>query len=666
MFGGIMEIKKRIEDLKVEIRQHEHYYYNLDNPIISDSEYDALMQELIKLEQAYPDLITSDSPTQRVGGGVLDKFTTYTHRDSLLSLDNAFSLADLRDFERRISQVVTNPTYVVELKIDGVSISLVYENGLLVTAATRGDGNVGEDVTLNVKTIKNIPLKLEKNIPQLEVRGEIYMPKTEFVRLNKAKEAQGEKTFANPRNAAAGSLRQLDSGITAKRQLAAFVYDLLYVDGLVLSDQVETLSHFRDLGLPVNDKWVFCSSIEEVYDYCLKYQELRHDLPYEIDGVVVKLSPFAYRNELGATAKSPRWAVAYKFPAEEKETQLVGVALNVGRTGIIAPTAILSPVSLAGTTVSRASLHNFDLIKEKDIRKGDKVLIHKAGDIIPEIIKAVAEKRIGIEEVISPPTHCPACGSQAVRLDGEVAIRCENINCPARLKESLIFFASRTAMDIDGLGPRIIDQLVEAELVKGIEDIYALTEEKLLTLERMGEKSANNLLNAIAASKKRPLNRLITALGIRHIGAKAAQLLTEEIAHIDKFTQVTEEDLISIPEIGEKMAESVVKFFAEPRNIETIEKLKTYGVNVSQPKKSQVEAILQGQTFVLTGSLESFTRTTASEIIESLGGRVASSVSKKTDYVVVGDKPGSKADRAQELGITLLNEKEFIDLIDNA
>ncbi|HZJ84914.1 MAG TPA: NAD-dependent DNA ligase LigA [Syntrophomonadaceae bacterium] len=658
-----MEVKKRIEDLKTEIKKHEHYYYNLDNPIISDSDYDILMQELLKLEKAYPDLVTVDSPTQRVGGGILAKFTTYTHRSTLLSLDNAFSLADLRDFERRIKKVVPNPSYVVELKIDGVSISLIYENGILVKAATRGDGNVGEDVTQNVKTIKNIPLELGRAIPRLEMRGEIFMPKMEFVRLNKVNEEQGEKVFANPRNAAAGSLRQLNTAITAKRQLSAFVYDLLYIEGPSLANQAESLNYLRDLGLPVDDKWKVCADIAEAYEYCLHYQEIRYDLPYEIDGIVVKLNPFAYRDELGQTAKSPRWAIAYKFPAEEKETQLLDVELNVGRTGVIAPTAILKPVSLAGTTVSRASLHNFDLIKEKDIRKLDVVLLHKAGDIIPEVIKVLAAKRVGVEEEILPPTHCPACGSKAVRLEDEVAIRCENINCPAQLVESLVFFASRTAMDIEGLGPKMVAQLVTAGLVKKIEDLYAITEENLLSLERVGEKSANNLLHAITASKSRPLNRLITALGIRHIGAKAAHTLAEEIRHIDEFRTVTAEELITIPDIGDKMAESVVKFFAEPRNIETIEQLKAYGVNVSQAKKEDKPAPLTGLTFVITGTLDNFTRGEAGGRIEALGGKVTTSVSKKTDYVLVGDKPGSKRDRAIELGIAILDEAEFVELL---
>ncbi|NLB88247.1 MAG: NAD-dependent DNA ligase LigA, partial [Syntrophomonadaceae bacterium] len=472
--------------------------------------------------------------------------------------------------------------------------------------------------------------------------------------------------FANPRNAAAGSLRQLDPNITAKRKLSAFIYDVLYIEGHSISNQEEALKFLQEQDLPINKEWRFCSNIEEVYDFCLEYQASRHDLPYEIDGVVIKLNPFSYRHELGQTAKSPRWAIAYKFPAEEKETKLESIEINVGRTGIIAPTAILTPVSLAGTIVSRASLHNFDLIKEKDIRIGDTVLVHKAGDIIPEIIKPVIEKRTGEEKEIIPPTNCPACNSVAVRLDDEVAIRCENINCPARLKESLIFFASKTAMDIEGMGPAVVEQLVETGLVNRIDDLYLLSHEQLVKLERMGEKSAANLINAITASKSRPLHRLITALGIRHIGAKTARLLTEEIDHIDKFREVTEEQLKNIPEIGEKMAQSIVQFFAEPRNIETIERLKKYGVNVLEHRKEKVSSLLANKTFVITGTLEKYTRPEATEIIQSLGGKVSSSVSKKTDYVVVGEDPGSKYDKAIQLGVTVLNEGEFLELIEKA
>ncbi|HZK43515.1 MAG TPA: NAD-dependent DNA ligase LigA [Syntrophomonadaceae bacterium] len=659
-----MEVKRRIDLLLEEIKQHEYNYFVLDSPIISDHDYDLLIKELNELEQKHPDLISSDSPTQRVGGKAADKLKDYKHRTMLLSLDNAFSLTDLREFDRRVSKVVANPTYVVELKIDGVAISLIYENGLLVMAATRGDGSTGEDVTLNVKTIKDIPLELKTKLPSLEVRGEIYMPKGEFVRLNQEKEEQGEKTFANPRNAAAGSLRQLDAHITAKRSLSAFVYDLIYIEGHQLSDQQEALAYLQGQNMPVNEGWRLCNNIEEVYQYCLESEKNRHDLPYEIDGVVVKLNQFNHRNELGETAKSPRWAIAYKFLAEEKETRLEGIEINVGRTGVIAPTALLKPVSLAGTTVSRASLHNFDLVRDKDIRLGDTVLVHKAGDIIPEIIKPLIEKRTGNEKEILPPINCPVCNSLAIRLDEEVAIRCENINCPARLKESLIFFASRPAMDIDGLGPAVIEQLVENGLVKRIEDLYVLAHEQLLELPRIGNKSATNLINAINVSKERPLHRLITALGIRHIGARTARILTAELDHIDSFKGVTEDELIKIPEIGDKMAESIVKFFAESRNIETIECLKKHRVNMKEPRIEGYSSLLNNKTFVITGTLTKLTRTEATELVESLGAKVSSSVSKKTNYVVVGENPGSKYERAVQLGVTILNEGDFLKLIE--
>ena len=656
-------VSERMNELRQELRKHEYHYYVLDDPLVSDAEYDQLMQELRQIENMHPELITPDSPTQRVGGQATEKFKPVIHRRPLLSLDNAFSLADLQEFHRRINRVVAAFSYMAELKIDGVSIVLIYQDGLLVNAATRGDGLVGEDVTNNIKTIRSIPLRLRDNLSRLEVRGEIYMPKQEFLRLNQEKEEKGEKVFANPRNAAAGSIRQLDPGITASRALAAFIYDIIHIEGQEINNQQETLDFLKQQGFPVNPEARYCDNIEAVYAYSQEYQERRHDLPYEIDGVVIKLNPFAERETLGQTAKSPRWAIAYKFPAEEKETRLLAVEINVGRTGIIAPTAILEPVALAGTTVSRASLHNFDLLREKDIRVGDMVLVHKAGDIIPEIIKPIVEKRQGREPEIEPPASCPACGSQVVRFQGEVAYRCENINCPARLKESLIFFASRSAMDIDGLGPAVIDQLVEKKLVEKVDDLYYLQEEDITSLDRMGAKSASNLIRAIADSKARPLYRLVTALGIRHIGSKTARQLTAHIHDIDEFSEVSEEQLMSIPEIGPKMAESIVKFFREPRNQATIARLKAVGANTVEAESSGGLKPLAEKTFVLTGTLESLTRNEASEKIEALGGKVSSSVSKKTDYVVAGFEPGSKYDKAIQLGVTILTEEEFRNML---
>ena len=654
----------QISRLRQEIQNYDYHYYVMDEPLISDNAYDQLMQELIHLEKSYPELITPDSPTQRVGGKPLPKFNSIQHRQPLLSLENAFNESDLQEFHRRVARIAASADYITELKIDGVSVALVYENGILINAATRGDGLTGEDITANIRTIKKIPLRLRQPIPRLEVRGEVYMPKAEFVRLNQEKEEKGERIFANPRNAAAGSLRQLNAAITASRALSAFIYDILYIEDTTINTQQEALDFLREQGFPVNREARFCAEIDEILAYCHEYNELRHQLPYEIDGVVIKLNQFADRDKLGFTAKSPRWAIAYKFPAEEKETRLLDVAVNVGRTGIIAPTAILEPVSLAGTTVSRASLHNFDLVRDKDIRIGDIVLMHKAGDIIPEVIKSIPEKRTGNEQIIAPPVNCPSCNSTVIRPDGEVAYRCENINCPARLKESLVFFASRTAMDIDGLGPAIIDQLVEKGLVTKIEDLYRLTVEQVQTLERSGEKSAANLIKAINDSKKRPLSRLITALGIRHVGAKTARILTAQLTSIEDFLSVQEDYLTTIPEVGAKMAESIVSFFAQPRNHETIDGLIAAGVNTAEERTVEGEKPLTGKTLVLTGTLSTLTRQEAGEKIETLGGKVSSSVSKKTDYVVVGEEPGSKYDKAVELGITILNEKEFLKLIE--
>ncbi len=654
-----------IEKLRDELRMHEYRYYVLDDPLISDAEYDRLMRELQNLEDAHPELLTSDSPTQRVGGQVLGKFSSIAHRIPLLSLENAFSYKDLRDFDRRLKKELDEVSYMAELKIDGVSIALVYEDGILINAATRGDGLLGEDVTVNIKTIKTIPLKLRFPVPRLEVRGEVYMPKKEFLRINTEKEEKGEKTFANPRNAAAGSLRQLNPRVTAERFLASFIYDILYIEGRQVLSQEEALQTLKDFGFKVNPYARHCEAMDEVFELMGELAEERHNLPYEIDGVVVKLNPYAGRSLMGQTAKSPRWAIAYKFPAEAKETRLLDVAMNVGRTGVIAPTAILEPVFIAGTTVSRASMHNFDLLGEKDIRIGDRVLIHKAGDIIPEIIKSLPEQRSGEEKIIRPPEKCPACGRGVVRLDGEVAYRCENINCPARLKESLIFFASRGAMDIDGMGPAIIEQLVNSGLVNKVADLYNLDMEDLLTLDRMGSKSAQNLLRAIEDSKKRPLHRFITALGIRHIGARSARILTQQLADINEYFQVSEEELAQIPEIGPIMADSIVKFFAEPRNQETIALLQQKGINMTEGKPIQGELLLANKTFVLTGTLQSMTRSQASEAIQDLGGKTSSSVSKNTDYLVAGEFPGSKYDKALQLGVKILDETQFRYLLPN-
>lgn len=659
-------VEQRIEELREEIRRHDYYYYVLDSPVISDHEYDALMNELKALERENPHLITPDSPTQRVGGEPLAAFAPVHHRVPLLSLDNAFSPQELAEFHRRISEKVPEQeiSYVCELKIDGVSTALVYENGILIRAATRGDGTVGEDVTANVRTIKSIPLRLRTSLPVLEVRGEIYIPKQEFVRLNQEREEKGEKTFANPRNSAAGSLRQLDPRITASRPLRAFIYDVLYIEGAVLNTQAEVLEFLKEQGFPVNPHWSEVSDIKGVWSYCEEWEHKRHELDYETDGVVVKLNPLRFREELGATAKSPRWAIAFKFPAEEKETELLDIELNVGRTGVITPTAVMRPVFLAGSTVSRASLHNFDLIEEKDIRIGDRVLIHKAGDVIPEVIRSLPEKRTGNERIVERPKSCPVCGAAAVRYEGEVAYRCDNINCPARLKESLIYFASREAMDIEGLGPSLVEQLVESGLVSSIPDLYRLTLEDLIPLERMGKKKAQNLLKALEESKKRPLSRLINAMGIRFVGGKTARILARHYPDLDLLAAASEEELQNIPEVGIKIAQSLVAFFKEPANQETLKKLKEYGLNTREDVATPPgEGSLSGKTFVLTGTLNTLTRQQATELIEKNGGRVASSVSRSTDYVVVGAEPGSKLDKARTLGIPTLSEDEFLQML---
>ncbi len=662
----IEELRKRAEKLRDEIRKHDYHYYVLDQPLISDAEYDRLVRELEEIERSYPELVTPDSPTQRVGGQVLKGFAVVRHRVPLLSLDNAFSQGELEAFDRRIKEKLGKEAvdYVCELKIDGVSVALVYQDGVLVSGATRGDGMVGEDVTQNVRTIRSLPLRLNRQIRRLEVRGEVYMPKEAFARLNREREERGEKNFANPRNAAAGSLRQLDPKVTAGRTLSIFVYDILYIEGEEVPSQLQTLEFLAEIGLPVDKNYRWCSSINEVISFCEEWQEKRHDLPYEIDGVVVKLNSIPARGFLGTTAKSPRWAIAYKFPAEEKETRIISIELNVGRTGVITPTAVMEPVSLAGTTVSRASLHNYDYIREKDIRIGDRVIVHKAGDIIPEVLRSLPERRTGEEIEFKMPETCPACGSKVVRFSGEVAYRCDNINCPARLKESLVFFASREAMDIEGLGPALVEQLVDRGMVRNVADLYYLTEEQLAGLERMGPKSARNLIKALEESKKRPLHRLLNALGIRYVGSKTARLLAERFRDIEQFADISPEELMSVPEVGEKIAESVIAFFAEPRNWETIRKLKDAGVNTVEGESSKgKDERFAGKTFVLTGALDSMTRSEAAKAIEERGGKVTSSVSGKTDYVVVGRDPGSKYDKAVALGVTILDENEFLDML---
>ncbi|MEL7565607.1 MAG: NAD-dependent DNA ligase LigA [Dehalobacterium sp.] len=658
------EASKRVEQLKKEIIVHNRAYYELDRPQISDAEYDGLMRELVKLETDYPELAAPDSPSQRVGGKPAVGFQTVRHREPLLSLGNAFKAEDLTAFHNRVVQAVgENVEYVVELKIDGLTVALSYENGLLVSGATRGDGEVGEDITQNLKTIVTVPLSLPESIPYLVVRGEAFMPKKAFLKLNEEREEAGETTFANPRNAAAGSLRQLDPKIAASRQLQVFTYDLVYFEGKEIKTHKEVLEYLADLGFLVNKERFVSHSIQEIISYIEQWTEKRHELPYEIDGMVIKVNGLSQRRELGATSKAPRWAIAYKFPAEQAETKVKDIMIRVGRTGVLTPTALLEPVRLAGSTVSRATLHNEDNIKDKDIKIGDTVLVHKAGDIIPEVISVIKERRTGRERPFVMPERCPECGSQVVRLSEEAAFRCTGGACPAQLRESLIHFVSRDAMDIDGLGPAVVSQLLEAGLVQDVADLYYLTKDQLVKLDRLGEKSAQNLLNAIEKSKNNSLGQLIFALGIRFVGARTGKLLAEHLGSLDELQVASEEHLINIPEIGQKMAESITAYFNQEQNIRIIEKLKAAGVNMLAKETSR-KGGLTGKTFVITGTLPTLSRKEAQNLIEENGGKVSGSVSKKTDYVVVGEDPGSKYDKALSLNITILTEEELIGLLD--
>ncbi|WP_078060401.1 NAD-dependent DNA ligase LigA [Desulfotomaculum copahuensis] len=669
MDTGLEKARARAEELRREIEHHDYRYYVLDDPEISDARYDALMRELTALEKEYPQLITPASPTRRVGGQPREGFAPVRHRTPLLSLANAFDEGELFDFDRRVRQALSGETveYVVELKIDGLAVALRYENSRFVQGATRGDGETGEEITPNLKTVRAMPLRLRRTVPVLEVRGEVYMPKRSFARLNEAREEAGEPLFANPRNAAAGSLRQLDPAVTAARQLSLFVYGVGEAGGLDLQSHSQTLDVLAELGFPVNRERRLFADMEGIIDYCRRWQQARFDLAYAIDGLVIKVNSLEQQARLGATMKSPRWAIAYKFPAEQAKSRVLGIMLRVGRTGVLTPTAILEPVHLAGTTVSRATLHNEDIIRERDIRIGDAVLVQKAGDIIPEVVAAVPEDRTGKEEPFVMPSVCPACGAAVVRPPGEAATRCTNLACPARRREGLIHFVSRHAMDIGGLGPAVLGQLLAAGLVRDPADLYTLRHEDLAALERLGDKSAANLLQAIAKSKANPLHRLIFALGIRHVGERAARILAGHFGSLDRLTRATREELQAIPEIGPAIADSVVNFFAGEQNRRVLEKLAAAGVNMRQEAEAPAGGRpLAGKVFVLTGTLAGFTRQQAQELIEGLGGRVASSVSKKTSYVVAGEDPGGKYDRALALGVPVMREDQFTALVAGA
>jgi len=663
------EAKKRIEELTELIIKYDKAYFVDDNPLVPDAVYDQLFRELVELEAKYPEFVLEHSPTKRVGSEPVDAFRKVEHEVPMLSLGNAFQEQELLDFHRRVTQAIGNDVeYICELKIDGLAVSLTYEDGKLVRGATRGDGSVGEDITSNLKTIRSIPLMIEET-GKLEVRGEAYMPKRSFEQLNEERKEKGEQLFANPRNAAAGSLRQLDPRIAAKRHLDMFAYGY----GVWQIPEVGThsgrLEKLQKLGFKINPHWEICRSIDEVIAFVKKWTEQRSSLPYDIDGIVVKVNDIKQQEQLGFTARTPRWAIAYKFPAQEAVTTLIDIELSVGRTGVVTPTAILEPVFVDGSTVSRATLHNEDHIRALDIRIGDRVIIKKAGDIIPQVVRVLFEERKEGLEPYRMPDHCPACNSKLVHLDDEVALRCINPDCPAQLKEGIIHFVSREAMNIEGLGEKIIEQLFDAGLIKSIADLYRLKKEDLLPLERMGEKSVQNLLKAIEASKQNSLEKLIFGLGIRHIGEKAASLLAKNFKTMDALKNATFDELVAIDEIGEKMAESVVKFFKEEKVVQLIEQLERLGINMTylkdEPEGQSIaaQAVFANKTVVLTGKLEHFTRNEAKAIIEANGGKVTGSVSKNTDLVIAGEKAGSKLKQAEKLNIPVWDEEKFIEVI---
>ena len=646
-------MNKRMNELVALLNRYATEYYTSDNPSVSDSEYDRLYRELVELEAAYPDQVLADSPTHRVGGKVLDGFEKYSHQYPLYSLQDAFSREELEAFDARVRKELPHPTYICELKIDGLSISLTYEKGILVAGATRGDGSIGENITENLKRVKDIPLTLPEKL-DITVRGECYMPRASFDLVNQARQENGEPEFANPRNAAAGTLRQLDTAVVAKRNLATFLYQ--EASPSTRDSQEKVLKHLEQLGFVVNPKRTLAESMDEIWNFIQEVGQEREQLPYDIDGVVIKVNDLAGQEELGFTVKAPKWAVAYKFPAEEKEAQLLSVDWTVGRTGVVTPTANLTPVQLAGTTVSRATLHNVDYIAEKDIRKDDTVIVYKAGDIIPAVLRVVESKRVS-EENLDIPTNCPSCDSQLLHFEDEVALRCINPRCPAQIMEGLIHFASRDAMNITGLGPSIVEKLFAANLVKDVADIYRLKEDDFLLLEGVKEKSASKLYQAIQASKENSAEKLLFGLGIRHVGSKASQLLLQHFHTIENLAQADPEEVASIESLGGVIAQSLQTYFATEGSKILLDELKEAGVNLAYKGQTVVaDAALSGLTVVLTGKLERLTRSEAKSKLESLGAKVTGSVSKKTDIVVAGADAGSKLQKAQELGIEVRDE----------
>ncbi|MFC7062518.1 NAD-dependent DNA ligase LigA [Halobacillus seohaensis] len=657
------EAQKRLQSLREEVNRYNYEYHTLDQPSVSDYEYDKKMRELLDIEEEFPELVTVDSPSQRVGGDPLSSFQKVRHNVPLLSLGNAFDDQELRDFDRRVREGTGEEvTYVCELKIDGLAVSLTYEDGVLVRGATRGDGTVGEDITTNLRTIRSIPLRLDS--PEtIEVRGEAFMPKKSFLKMNEVREENDEEPFANPRNAAAGSLRQLDPKIAAKRNLDIFLYGVGEWQGEASNAHSERLDRMKELGLKTNPEWKKCNDIEDVIDYVHSWVERRPNLDYEIDGIVIKVDRLDQQEALGFTAKNPRWATAYKFPAEEAVTKLNDIELSVGRTGVVTPTAVLDPVKVAGTTVQRASLHNEDLIRERDIRIGDTVVIKKAGDIIPEVVRVVTEERSGEEKAYYMPERCPACDSKLVRLEEEVALRCINPNCNAQLREGLIHFVSRNAMDIDGLGEKVIAQLFQEKLIDNIADLYKLDRDELLQLDRMGEKSVDNLLKAIEVSKENSLEKLLFGLGIRYVGTKAANTLAQEFETIDELSKADAVRLTEVTEIGEKMADSIARYFAKPQVAELIADLKQLGLPMeytgTRKNAGPVYSAFKGKTIVITGKMENYSRSQLKNIVQELGGNVTGSVSKNTDLLIAGEDAGSKYTKAEKIGIEIWNEEEF-------
>ncbi|MBN1782159.1 NAD-dependent DNA ligase LigA [bacterium] len=682
----MQDAEQQIDRLREQIRQHDYRYYVLNDPALSDYEYDQLMNRLIQLEKAHPELMTPDSPTQRVGGEPTSQFPAITHDVPMLSLGNTYSQEELNDFEKRLQNLLPDETveYVAELKFDGIAVSLVYRDGLLVQAATRGDGIQGDDITANIRTIRSIPLSLMRqehpgrgksaqggHPADIEVRGEVFMPRKAFAKLNQKQLANDEKPFANARNATAGSLKLQDPKMTAARPLHFFAYFIRVLGtgnnaGGIRPAHLENLHLLRELGLPVSRHVALCRSIWDVVDFCNTWEEKRDELPFEIDGVVIKVNSLRQQEQLGSTAKSPRWAIAYKFKAKQATTLLRKIHLQVGRTGTVTPVAELEPVFLAGSTISRATLHNEDEIRRKDIREGDSVLIEKGGDVIPKVVKVIEEKRPPETRRFEMPVRCPVCSGPLVRAEGESAVRCENIACPAQVHRRIEHFAARGAMDIEGLGNALILQLVESRLIEDYADLYTLKKEDAAALERMGEKSAQNLIHAIQESKSRPLDRVVFAIGIRYVGSTVASILADHCGSMDALIGASRSELDAIDGVGPTISESIGHFFAQEHNIVVIDKLRAAGIRMSGERKAKKSGIFDGCSFVLTGTLDRMTRQAASELIESEGGKVTSSVSKNTSYVLVGQNPGSKYQKAQDLGVSLIDEDTFISMLEKS